>query len=488
MNATGGDSRELRIDESMAGQRPHVLILMSDEHRADVAGFAGDPMARTPTLDWLAEGGVVFNNAYTPSPICIPARQCILAGQYPPTCGCEGWIDLPERYATYPAQFGRYGYRTVAFGKMHLLGRDQLQGWQSRPAGDIICSIIDDPVVTGLDKAQVPGDDPLDCPNSLKWSDEKELRRAGPGRSRPADRRAAEAAVDWIDERFVGTWYDRHTPHTPTMLYLGLHDPHYPYLCREDLFRYYLPRMRGYAVEQPFDHPFLGLSPWPPRPLQAGVDVPQRAVQRARASYYGQVETVDEHCGRVLNALRKAGEDLDQWIIVYLSDHGDQLGEHGVWEKQKFFEGSVRVPMVIRAPAYLPQSTSVDANVSLCDLFPTLCELAGIPIPDGLDGHSLVPLMRGEAECRAEEEVCSFFLQQGYRNVMIKRGTLKYQWYEHERQGILPEVLFDLAQDPHETINRIDDASMASQVRRFREQLAALGYGPHATGSNVLHR
>lgn len=139
-----------------------------------------------------------------------------------------------------------------------------------------------------------------------------------------------------------------------------------------------------------------------PRPLQAGVNVPQRAVQRARAAYYGKVETMDAHFGKVLDALRFAGEDLDDWIIVYRSDHGDPMGEHGVWEKQKFFEGSVRVPLVIRAPRLLPQGTRAQANVNLVDLFATVCELAGMVPPAGLDSRSLVPLMHGDAVLRPQ--------------------------------------------------------------------------------------
>jgi len=104
---------------------------------------------------------------------------------------------------------------------------------------------------------------------------------------------------------------------------------------------------------------------------------------------------MDAHFGQVLDSLKNAREDLDDWIIVYLSDHGDQLGEHGIWEKQKFFEGSAKVPFIIRAPKYLPQGTVVTENISSIDLFPTLCELAGLEIPQGLDGSSLVNLAKG---------------------------------------------------------------------------------------------
>lgn len=460
----------------MEAKRPNVLILMSDEHRADVAGFAGDEVVRTPNLDWIAEGGVNFTNAYTPSPICVPSRQCILSGQFPKTNGCEGWIGLPDGHMTYATRFGQYGYQTAAFGKMHLQGCDQLKGWQLRPVGDVACGQVEGLRENFFDGFQAPQDDNLHVPNSMKWSDEKEIRRAGPGPVHKLDAQAIYCAEDWIEERFVGTWYDRCIPELPLMLYTGLYDPHYPYHCREDLFTYYLPRMTSYEVEEPFDHPFLGLSPWPPKPLQAGVDVPQREVMRARAAYYGKVETMDEHFGRVLDALRNAGEDLDEWIIVYLSDHGDQMGEHGVWEKQKFFEGSVRTPLVIRAPKYLPRGTTVDANVNLCDLFATLCELAGLELPDKLDSRSLVPLMKGEA-MDWDNETCSFFLQQGFSNVMIKQDALKYQHYEHEEQGIMPEVLFDLEKDPLETKNVLEEPEYADAVDKFRSRLNALGYG-----------
>ena len=117
-------------------KRPNILFLMSDQHRADVAGFAGDTVVRTPTLDELARTGVVFRNAYTPSPICIPGRQCLMSGQLPKTCNCEGWIDLAPGYRTFAREFSRRAYTTVASGKLHHIGPDQMQGWRTRIAPD----------------------------------------------------------------------------------------------------------------------------------------------------------------------------------------------------------------------------------------------------------------------------------------------------------------------------------------------------------------
>ena len=105
-------------------KRPNILFLMSDEHRADVAGFAGNEVVRTPVLDELARTGVVFTNAYTPAPICVPARQCLASGQLPKTCGCEGWTDLQPGYRTFAREFSRYAYNTCCSGKLHHMGQD----------------------------------------------------------------------------------------------------------------------------------------------------------------------------------------------------------------------------------------------------------------------------------------------------------------------------------------------------------------------------
>ena len=360
---------------------------------------------------------------------------------------------------------------------MHLVGSDQLQGFKERPVGDVAYSKVEDMKID-LDRLpKNPNDDRLNLRNSVKWSDEKELRRAGPGKSPTgyADELALTGFRHYVDSHLVGTVYDRHRPNHDYLLYLGTHAPHYPYFCKEELFRYYLPRMTDFEVETPFDHPFLGKSPWPQTPLEAGKDVPRRAVQRARAAYFGMIETMDSQMGEALDALRFANEELDDWIIVYLSDHGDMLGEHGIWEKQKFFEGSARVPFIIRAPKYLPQGITVSENVSLCDLFATLCDISGLETLEGLDSRSLVPLANGDSN-DWNDEVCSSFLQQGYSNVMIKRGHLKYQWYEHELQGVMPELLFDLESDPLETANCINEHQYADALAYFRARKQELGH------------
>jgi choline-sulfatase len=196
------------------------------------------------------------------------------------------------------------------------------------------------------------------------------------------------------------------------------------------------------------------------------------------------VQTMDEMFGQVMAAVERVGQDLEDWLIVYCSDHGEMLGQHGVWEKQCFYEGSVRVPLMIRPPRSMREAWGcaghdVQENVNLCDLFATLCDLSGLEMPvsgRGFDSRSLVPLMKGDASdwhhCYHNETVSQCHDDW----VMIKRDALKYQWYGQD----LPEVLFDLQHDPGESVNVINDARHAAAVRVFRSRRDALGFGPQA--------
>lgn len=455
----------------MARTRPNILFILSDEHNPTVAGFAGDPVARTPNLDWLAEDGFVFERAYTPSPICVPARQCILSGQYPHHNGCTGWLPLPPEYATYARTLSEAGYRSAAFGKMHLVGTDQLQGFGARPFGDVKRSY------GPVEKPQVDAEDPLNCEVPFKWSDEKEVRRAGVGAYPDSNDRLAVAALGLhLDSEVTGLWYDRANRTAPSLLYLGLQNPHYPYLTEEALLRHYLPRVGLPRGREPFDHPFIGRSPWLPHGAERDAPLGDRELVRGRAAYYGKVESMDARVGETLAMLREAGEDLDEWIIVYASDHGEMIGEHGIWEKQKFFEESVRVPLIVRWPAGLGNGGRVSRVVSLCDLYATLGELTQTPVPDGLDSRSLVPLMTPGGGDGWPDTAYSFFLQQGYTNALVVSGNLKYHTYAHEERSAMPDVLFDLEADPGETRNLADDPAYDAALGELRGRLAEAGY------------
>jgi choline-sulfatase len=436
--------------------KPNILFLMSDEHRYDTAGYAGNTVVRTPVLDLLARDGVVFDNAYTPSPICVPARQCIAAGKFPRHCGCERYgDDLAPGYMTFARRLVEHGYEAAVSGKLHHMGIDQMQGWSARISGDMQIA----PRYLGHAAQQSRR-----AMAEQKWSDAKEINRAGVGRGQCVshDEYAVAGALQFIEDFFSNPYYDREQDH-PLMLKVSLLQPHYPYLTSEKLFTYYLNRVSPYLNEEVFDHPFLEQ-----RAVKPGEDVTQRDVRRATAAYYGMVETIDSQYGQVIDALVAAGQNLDDWIIIYTSDHGEMLGQHGIWEKQKFFEGSARVPLIIRYPRRFAGGQRISANVNLCDLFATLCELTGAEIPEGLDSRSLVPLMEGKTEGWDNESVSQF----GGSNLMIKRDHLKYQYYgEHA-----PEVLFDLKRDPGETVNWLHDEFYKDALKQFRLRRSQLGF------------
>jgi choline-sulfatase len=450
-------------------KRPNILFLMSDEHRADLAGYAGNPVVRTLVLDELARTGVAFNHAYTPSPITVPTMQCLMAGQLPKTCGCEGWIALQPNYMTFAHLFSQYAYATVACGRMMMQGTDQMQGWARRIGDDFQMrdNYIADRVEAEFARYLRPFSD-------YKWSDAKEIKRAGIGRAHNliTDEYTTLGACNFIERYFVDPYYDREQPNRPLLLRVGFLQPHYPYLAQAGKFKYYLPRVQPFRDQVPFDHPFLGQ-----HQVRPGIDASEREIQRAVAAYYAMVETIDELYGQVLTKLDEVGQDLDDWIVVYCSDHGEMLGEHGIWEKQKFFEGSVRVPLIVRWPRQFQGGRVVDRNVNLCDLFATLCDLAGIPAPPGLDSRSLAPLLRGDTDSWDNETISQF----NETNVMIKRDHLKYQYYGPG----MPEVLFDLERDHRETVNLIANATYADQVASFRARLATMGHGPNADPNYV---
>jgi len=453
-------------------KRPNILFLMSDEHRFDVSGFAGNEVVRTPFLDKMAEEAVIFENAYTPSPVCIPARQCMASGQLPKTCKVECFgEDLEPNYLTFARVFSQYAYKAVAAGKLHHSGIDQMQGWTQRIAGD--CDIF--PRYINGEKEEF---EKYKKPKGVKWTEEKEILRAGIGTSpyTTADNMTIMGAENYVYQHFIDSYYDRAIKDTPLLLYVGLVNPHYPYLADEKLFNYYINRIGLYGNNKPFKHCYLSKNPNMEGPLRVGEDISQRDLRRAMAAYYANIETMDSNFERVYKSLEEAGENLDDWIIIYTSDHGEMLGEHAIWEKQQFFEGSVKVPLFIRYPKKF-KAKRIKENVNLCDIFATLCDLAEIPIPDGLDSRSLVALMEGNNDTWNNESISQVW----GNKLMIKQDHLKYQWYGDDES----EVLFDLNTNTDETINYINDKEYIEEIKKFRKRCTELGFGPNPNSKYI---
>ena len=411
------------------------------------------------------EHGTYFRSAYTPAPVCVPARQSFLTGLYPRHNGCTGFdTPLPSDVLTIPHHLGHYGYYTVCAGKMHFLGTDQLHGWHERIGREVAYTIDDSPLrgLAQVDPARRATSNPE--PGTGLWSTAKEIAnaRVGTGLHLAQDLYTTDGALMFLNEYFVGHSYDR-PGNDPLLLAVSLNSPHYPYQCSEELFSYYLRRVEPFVEELQDHFDCDGFFK-----VRIGEDVTLREARRATAAYYGMIETVDRQYGRVVNQLEELGV-LDDFIIIFLSDHGEMLGQKGLWHKLQFFEGSARVPFSISAPQSLPNVERIAAqNVSLVDLFPTLCDLVDVPIPDALDGRSLVPLMQGKTEGWPNEVYSEMYHHLNGPAEMVKFDDLKYFRF-NERDW--PEQLFDLSRDPEERHNLIGDPEYAGALRRLREKL-----------------
>ncbi len=393
----------------------NILFLMADEFRHDAAGFGGNPVARTPHLDRIAREALVFDNAYTPSPVCIPGRQCLATGRYPTRAGCEVFgEDIAPGSQTFSRWFTDHGYYTVACGKLHHRGPDQMQGWVHRIGSE---TAVRWPDAFG-DRSQV---------GRRKWRGLPDLVDAGPGESPLGihDDYTVRGACDFIRMHFAGMY---EVPSTvPLFLMVSLQQPHFPLACEAGLFDYYHDRVPVFTGQPAAGHPIL----------DAGrVDAPEPILRGATAAYYAMVEQTDRRFGQILAALEAAGQELPQWAIVFTSDHGEMLGEHGRWEKRSFYEGSARVPMFVRAPGVGPGRSHQPAN--LVDLFPTFCEVAGLKGPaESIDGRSLLA-----------EPGDATFSQHQRDQFMVRSSRWKYLRLPSE-----DEVLFDLESDPGELSN-----------------------------------
>jgi len=439
-------------------EHPNILFLMCDQHRADFTGYEGH-LTRTPTLDWLAQTGARFRNCYAPNPVCVPCRQAMAVGQLPRTCGVTSFhADLPPNAMTFAKRFTQNGYRTVCCGKLHHTGLDQMQGWSWRIGEEMHYAPprIDGYAVPDQPRAKKPGGyGPLES-----------ALHAGPGVN------PVELVDDYTilgAENFIRLYHANPLmqpvppdQREPLLLKVSLIAPHDPYVTASESYQYYYDRVTLFPEENPL--PEIG--GWPP---PFGPDqVPADARRRCLAAYCAMIEHCDHQFKRVLDALTRAGHDLDDWVIIYCSDHGEMLGEKNLWWKFRFYEGSVRVPLIIRAPRLFSGGAVVTHNVNLCDLFATLCEIAHLPVPDGLDSRSLLPLLHQRADGWDNESISQLNTDQ----LMIKRDDLKYIYNETTRT----EILFDLAHDPHERINAVADPQHTSALARMRARCAALGY------------
>ncbi len=431
-------------------KRPNILLIMSDEHAPAVTGCYGHPLVQTPSLDSMAEEGVLFESAYCNNPICVPSRMSFLTGKYASDVNVfDNGSPLASEIPTFAHYLEASGYQTTLCGRMHMVGPDRFHGFGRR--------LFDDK----SEWVQF-GQGPVRTPEARRAGN-SHVTECGPGPPRWLD---YDRTVTDLSERFLRDKAENPADQ-PWCLVASFMYPHFPlyapqeYLDRYSLDRIDLPDLGGESLES--QHPAI-------RQLRYffhnDQPLPEQFTRTALASYFALVTLTDEHIGRLLSIVAESPL-LDNTVIIYLSDHGEMAGQHGIWQKQCFYESSVRVPLIVRGP-HLEAGARVNANVSLVDIMPTLLDLAGTPIPEGLRGRSLLPLLRGGAV--PEQAVIAEYHAQGMLSAgyMAKKGNLKYNHYIG-----LPPQLFDLAADPNEFVNLAGHSGWADAQSNLHQELLA---------------
>ena len=425
----------------MRERPPNILVLVADQLAASALGAYGNRVTQAPVLDRLGREGVVFEQAYCASPLCVPSRGAFMSGMLPSRNGAyDNGAELAASVPTFAHYLRVLGYRTVLAGKMHFVGPDQMHGFEERVTADVYPA--------GLD--WVP-DWRLASTERLPWyHDMSSVERAGPVR--------ASLQLDYDEEvafrarrAIVDSARTRDT--RPLLLVASFTHPHDPYEVPRRLWERYtdaeieLP----HVPELPFDEQDAHS-----RRLLEMFDHERFPVRRARLiaarrAYAAAVSLVDEHVASLLATLEDVGL-RDDTVVVVISDHGDMLGERGLWYKMSFFDGSARVPFIVHHPASIA-ARRVAEPVSLLDLAPTLVELAG-GWPDGrpaaaLDGHSRAGLLRGTGDL-PHEPVLGEYLSEGVTapQVMVRHGAHKLIRCPGD-----PDLLYDHGSDPDEREN-----------------------------------
>ncbi len=431
----------------MAPKRPNILLIMSDEHDPAVTGCYGHPHVQTPHLDRLASEGTAFDNAYTACPICVPARMSFMTGQYVHQIGT--WDNGSPLSASIPTM-GNYleaaGYETVVCGRTHFVGPERLHGFGKR--------LMDDAEKWKHKRMVAPSRTP-----DARRGNNSHVTECGPGEHWHND---YDRTVADLSERFLKSRAQR--AHRPFLLYTGFINPHFPLLCPQAYFdRYYpdrvtLPHTRTEPRE--IQHPAIQqLRYW----LRNEDPLDDAIATTATAAYYGLVSFTDHLIGRLIDVVDNSSLRHNT-VVIYVSDHGEMAGHHGLWQKQCFYEHAVRVPMIIRHP-HATGGQRIAAGTTLIDILPTLLDIAGHE-PAPLPGSSLLPAVLGHAF--PDRPIFSEYHALGSTTggFMIKKGDWKYIHYV----GLLDQ-LFNVTNDPDEIENRADDPTCAHVLADLRTDL-----------------
>ncbi|WDR04647.1 sulfatase-like hydrolase/transferase [Devosia rhodophyticola] len=465
--------------------QPNILWVCTDQQRFDTIGALGNSSVHTPNIDRLVRQGTAFTHAFCQSPICTPSRASFLTGMYPSAVHVNGNGNdqFPQSPRLVTKLLAEAGYRCGNVGKLHLASAYK----RAEPRVDDGYSYFK--------YSHAPRDDWAEGHDYADWlaaagHSLKELTASADGVPEALHQTTwcADMAIAFIEQQAGSPWaltvniYDPHPPFNPPKRYRDMFDPAQmpgPHFRPEDIDEQ--RRLAGVDFQSEARQPAqLDIAnPVLPKSLErgerdpAGMTAGARDAQTLQAAYYAMIKLIDDQMGRILATLERQNL-ADDTIIIFMSDHGETLGDHGLIQKGcRFYEGLVRVPLIVSCPGRLGAGVRSDALVELLDVTPTLLDLAGIEVPANMQGKSLLPILVGE---KSPAEHRDFVRCEFYDALDLPDGTLATMYRErdwkivHYHQHGFGE-LFDLQTDPWEHHNLWDDP--AHEQERFRLTLAS---------------
>ena len=415
--------------------RPNILIIMVDQLNGTLFPDGPADWLHAPNLKKLAARSARFANCYTASPLCAPGRGGFMSGQLPSVTGIyDNAAEFPSDIPTYAHHLRRAGYQTCLSGKMHFVGPDQMHGFEERCTTDIY------PADFGwTPDYRKPGE-------RIDWWYHNMGSVTGAGVAETTNQMEYDDEVGFHAVRKIRE-YGRGLDPRPWCLTASFTHPHDPYVARKKYWDLYedcahlepeVPAM-DYADHDPHSQRIFDANNW------RDFNITNEDIRRSRRAYFANISYLDDKIGEMLDALEATRQEA---VILFVSDHGDMLGERGLWFKMSFLEGSARVPMMIAAPQM--EAGLLETSVSNIDVCPTLCDLAGVDMSEIMPwttGQSLVPM--GQGVERTEPVAMEYAAEASYAPLV----SLRYGKWKYNRCALDPDQLFNLDADPHELTN-----------------------------------
>lgn len=448
--------RQLPKTEFNMMKKPNFLIIMTDQFNGTFFPDGPAEFLHAPHLKALSARSVRFANAYTASPLCAPARASFMSGQLPSRTGVyDNAAEFQSSIPTFAHHLRNAGYYTCLSGKMHFVGPDQMHGFEDRLTTDIYPA----------DFGWTP--DYRKQGERIDWWYHNLGSVTGAGVALTSNQMEYDDEVAFFANQKLHQLSRESTDaaRRPWCLTVSFTHPHDPYVARRKYWDYY----DGIAELDPAISDLENQDPHSNRLIKAcdhaSFDIKRADVRRARQGYFANISFMDDKVGELIETLHET-RMFDDTIIVFTSDHGDMLGERGLWFKMNFFEGSARVPLTFAGPGIAP--FLVTAPVSTLDVNPTLADLAGIDIADirpWTDGQSLVPQLSGEVRTTP---VLMEYAAEGSQAplVAIREGDMKFIHCQLD-----PPMLFNLKDDPNEQVNLAQDPAFTDVVAGYMSRV-----------------